>query len=114
MTGGVTLAVCYRARRDAPLLTSGAVCSSLHRARSVADLVRLLQRMARRAPTEDLATRLAAAFEEDGVDEALVVRLSQFHRDYGADNGAKGYAVNMVWAILLQGIANGRVVIYSD
>lgn len=113
VAGGVALAVAYRRRSDPPLSACALSCD-LQRARSASDVVRLLQRLARRATTEDIAVQLAGALEQDGIDEAVLVRLSRLHRLHGEDNGATGYALNMVWGIVLQGVADGTVVIYAD
>jgi hypothetical protein len=114
VAGGLTVAVMCRRRQEAPLLTPRALRKRLHRVHSATDAVHLLQRMASRAPTEDVAMHLADAIAHDGVDEVLVVRLSELHRLHGADMGATGYAINMIWGVILEGIASSNVIIYTD
>ena len=81
--------------------------------RTVEDLVCLLQHLAARRPTEDLAAHISAAFERNGVTERCLQRLSNLHRVYGADLGLAGYAINFVWSLLMEGVIEGGVVIIS-
>ena len=78
---------------------------------TIDDLVRCMQDLARRRPTEDLALHLAGALEERGVSEECVLRLSELHRAYGDDDGLRGYAITFAWGAIVEGIARGTVVI---
>ena len=114
VAGGTAAAVMYRRHQDTLPLSLLATSQRLHGVHTASDAVRLLQHMARRAPTEDVAMQLCDALEHYGVDESLLVRLSNLHRIHGADNGARGYAINMIWGVMLNSIGRDRVVIYVD
>jgi len=80
----------------------------------VDDVVRLLQHIARRAPTEDVVVHIAFALQEYGISEVALNRLSAMHRVYANDDGIHGYAMAMVWSTILDGIALERIIIHVD
>tara|TARA_B110000046_G_scaffold158354_1_gene170282 strand:+ start:632 stop:1003 length:372 start_codon:yes stop_codon:yes gene_type:complete len=80
---------------------------------TVEQLVSVLQNIGGQASIEELTTLLSASLETHGVTEACLEKLSSMHKVHGADMGLCGYAINFVWATILEGIVGGRVVILS-
>lgn len=101
-----TLTVCRRLH-----LVGVSSATRVERCETIDDLVRCMQDLARRRPTDDLALHLATRFQDRGITEECLVRLSKLHRRHGGDNGLRGYAVTFVWSILARGIAEGDVVV---
>ena len=79
--------------------------------RTVDDVVAALQDFGRGTSTEQLAERIVASAKAQGITEGGVARLSRMHAAHGADLGLRGYAVNFLWACIVEGIASGDVVI---
>ena len=94
-------------RRDAPLPTM----DRIEACRTVDDVVAVLQDVGRGTSTERLAELIAVSAEQRGITENGVERLSRIHASYGADLGLRGYAINFLWACIVEGIASGNVVI---
>lgn len=94
--------------------SSDTLSQRLHEIRTVDDVIGVLQRVAHRSPTEDVAAKLSEAFELCGVDEELLKRLSDIHRKHGGDLGVRGYAINMLWSVLISSVAEGKVVILAE
>lgn len=80
---------------------------------TIRHLVVVLQDISKDVSTENLAFLLSESLEANGVTEGCLKRLSSMHRSYGTDLGIGGYAINFVWANVLEGIVSERVVIIS-
>lgn len=63
--------------------------------------------------TEDAANLLSESIERSGITETCLKQLSKLHREFGADLGVRGYAINFVWTIVLEGVVEARVIIVA-
>lgn len=80
---------------------------------TIDQVVSVLQNIGEHIATEELATLLSASLETRGITEGCLTRLSSMHKAHGADLGLCGYAINFVWATILEGVVDGRVIIIS-
>ena len=46
-------------------------------------------------PTEDIVETISDEITKNGINEAVVSRMSNLHREYGYDDGIRVYAINM-------------------
>ena len=74
------------------------IVSEINRARTINDVLRLVRRLARRSPTEEVAERLADALGRSDVKESTIKRLSQLNKKHGQRMDAKGFAICVVWS----------------
>ena len=96
----------YRTRKPTNLLIQ-----KIENIKKIQDAVRLLQNIARRAPTEDIAALLTNTVITHGIRENAAIRISRLHTQYGGDQGTNGYAINMLWScIVMAGIERDWVV----
>ena len=80
----------------------------------VQDLVRLLQDLAKRAPTEDVVSHISSAIREYGISEAALERISQMHRLHANDDGVHGYAITLIWSTVVHSVVHDGILIHVD
>jgi hypothetical protein len=93
--------------------TTGDLSDRIEACKSIDQIICVMQTIAVECSTEDAATLLSESIERFGITETCLTQLSRLHREYGADLGVRGYAINFVWAIVLEGVVEGRVIIVS-
>lgn len=81
--------------------------------RTIEDVVHTLGCVARHQSTEAMAEAIHEAIAAHGIRESTLCRLSELHRRYGSDDGCYGYAINMLWSLMLDAVSSGAV-IYVD
>lgn len=69
--------------------------------KTIKDVVRLLQSMGSKAPTEDICEKLVNNFKKNPPSESCLITLSNLHKQYGNDSGMNGYAINMLWSCVV-------------
>lgn len=79
--------------------------------RTIQDVVGLLQRLARRRPTEAVVEEIRTRLLEYGITEEALVLLSRLHREHGDDHGVRGYAINLVWSTVVHALQHDAVLI---
>ena len=77
----------------------------------IEDAVHMLKIIAHGQSTESVTDSIANAIGMNGISESALCRLSELHRQYGADDGCNGYAINMLWSTVLDSIARGAVIL---
>lgn len=69
--------------------------------KTIKDVVRLLQSIGAKAPTEDICEKLVDNFKKNPLSESCLITLSNLHKQYGNDPGMNGYAINMLWSCVV-------------
>ena len=69
--------------------------------KTIKDVVRLLQLIGAKAPTEDICEKLVNNFQKNPLSESCLITLSKLHKQYGNDSGMNGYAINMLWSCVV-------------
>jgi len=69
--------------------------------KEIEDVIKLLQFLAKRNPTEDVADKIVNNLNKYGLSDNTIQRLSRMHMKYASDYGVKGYAINMLWSCVV-------------
>ena len=93
--------------------TTGDLSDRIEACKSIDQIIGVLQTISEGSSTEDAANLLSESIERSGVTETCLKQLSKLHREFGADLGVRGYAINFVWTIVLEGVVEGHVIIVS-
>ena len=73
----------------------------IERIRKIEDVIKLLQFLSRRSPTEDVAEKIVNVLTNNKISDETIQILSRLHMKYGTDDGIKGYAINMLWSCIV-------------
>lgn len=115
--GGATVATAATAfayhRGTVLSATTGDLSDRIEACKSIDQIIGVVQTVATDSSTEDAANLVSESIEQAGITETCLRQLSKLHREYGADLGVRGYAINFVWTIVLEGVVEGRVIIVS-
>ena len=115
--GGATVATAATAfayhRSTVSSATAGDLSDRIEACKSIEQIIGVVQTIAVDSSTEDAADLVSESIERAGITETCLKQLSKLHREYGADLGVRGYAINFVWTIVLEGVVEGRVIIVS-
>ena len=91
-------------------------CQCIDDVHTIEDIVHWLHALADETPTTDgMSEAIVEHVCLHGINESTVKRISRLHVQYGADDGAAGYAINVMWSAILHAIASTtRSVIIVD
>lgn len=78
-------------------IKKGYLSYRIERVHSIHDVICLMQDIARRSPTEDVADKLVDAITYKPLSDEAMHRISRLHIQFGSNLGIQGYAINMLW-----------------
>ena len=114
LAGGALCIATTHHRKQHDIVGTDSLVDRIEKIRTIDQVVRLLQTLAYRSPTEDVVSHICEAIEMHGIAEAAVDRLSRLHRHHGNELGARGYAINLLWSTVLEAIASHNSILIVD
>lgn len=88
---------------------------ALERVTTISDAVCFVSALsASQTSTDDLLCSIRAECAETGLTAQTVARISQLHVLHGADNGIRGYSINVLWSGILSAIDSAAIILLLD